>query len=282
MSSGPNHSSPTPQSRQPAQPLQQPKGIQAAVRLPVLDRYDRQRGPCFKFWMGLRFGLAGLRLFLTSPRLQLLGLFPIAMTGGSLAASIWYGVRFFYEWLGTWLANFPRWLAVSAEAVGSSLVVLVALILCYVLFLPLVGIISGPFRDAMSMHTETLVRGKATDEGLGLWASLWEIAKGLGLQLGILVLLLGVSLTLPGVGTLPSVAIAIFLTTLDMVDPALGLRGYSLSRKLGFVRRNMALLLGFGVVTFFVFTIPILNLLILPVATIGGTLLVIAEPSEEW
>ncbi len=161
--------------------------------------------------MGLRFGLAGLRLFLRSPRLQLLGLFPIAMTGGSLAASIWYGVRFFNGWLGDWLANFPRWLAVAAEAVGSSVVAIGALILCYVLFLPLVGIISGPFRDAMSMHTETLVRGKATDEGLGLWASLWEVAKGLGLQLGILVLLLGASLTLPGVGTVPSVAIAFLL-----------------------------------------------------------------------
>ncbi|MEO0356099.1 MAG: EI24 domain-containing protein, partial [Cyanobacteria bacterium P01_A01_bin.3] len=202
------------------------------------------------------------------------------MTGGSFAGAVWFGVRFVNERLGDWLVRFPRWLAIFAEAVGNSVVAIAALILCYVLFLPLVGIISGPFRDAMSMHTEKLVRGKATDEGLGMWASLWEVAKGLGLQLGILVLLVGASLTLPGVGTVPSVAIAIFLTTLDMVDPALGLRGYSLNRKLGFVRRNLALLLGFGVVTFLVFTVPVLNLLILPVATIGGTLLVIAESGE--
>ncbi|MGK7910895.1 MAG: EI24 domain-containing protein [Synechococcus sp.] len=251
------------------------------MQLPLLDRYDPQRGPCFKFWMGLRFGLAGLRMFLRSPRLQLLGLFPIAMTGGSVAGAIWFAVRFFNERVGDWLANVPRWLAVAAEAVGSSAIAIAAIILCYILFLPLVGILSGPFRDAMSMHTEKLVRGRVTDEGLGLLASLWEVAKGLGLQLGVLVLLVGVSLILPGVGTLPSVAIAIFLTTLDMVDPALGLRGYSLNRKLGFVRQNLSLLLGFGVVTFIVFTVPILNLLILPVATVGGTLLVLAESGGE-
>ena len=203
------------------------------------------------------------------------------MTGGSFAAAVWFGVRFFNAWVENWLTNLPHWLAVTAETVGSSIVALAALVLCYVLFLPLVGIISGPFRDSMSMHTEKLVRGKVTDEGLGLWASLWEVAKALGLQLGILVLLLGASITLPGVGTIPSVAIAIFLTTLDMVDPALGLRGYSLNRKLGFVRRNLALLLGFGLVTFFVFTVPVLNLLILPVATVGGTLLVMAEAGGE-
>ncbi|MEL7476703.1 MAG: hypothetical protein AAGJ55_10825, partial [Cyanobacteria bacterium J06555_12] len=96
------------------------------MQLPLLEGYDRQRGPCFKFWMGLRFGLAGLGLFLRSPRLQLLGLFPIAMTGGSFAGAIWFGVRFFNEQFGDWLVNFPRWLAVFAEAVGNSIVAIAA------------------------------------------------------------------------------------------------------------------------------------------------------------
>ena len=254
--------------------------VTPAIQLPLLDRYNPQRGSLFKFCMGLRFGLAGLGLFLRSPRLQLLGLFPIAMTGGSFVAALWFGVRFANHQLDRWLANFPHWLAVVAETVGSSLVAIATLLFCYILFLPLVGIVSGPFRDAMTMHTEKLVCGTVTDEGLSFWASLWEIVKAIGLQLGILVLLVGVSIALPAVGTLPSLAIAIFLTTLDMVDPALGVRGYPLKRKLGFVRQNFSLLFGFGLVTFFVFTVPLLNLLILPVATTGGTLLVIAETRE--
>ena len=252
-----------------------------AIQLPLLDRYKPQRGPLFKFCMGLRFGWAGLGLFFRSPRLQLLGLFPIAMTGGSFVAALWFGVRFANHQLDRWLAAFPHWLAMVAETVGSSLVAIATLLLCYILFLPLVGIVSGPFRDAMTMHTEKLVCGTVTDEGLSVWASLWEIAKTIGLQLGILVLLVGVSIALPAVGALPSLAIAIFLTTLDMVDPALGVRGYPLKQKLRFVRQNFALLLGFGLVTFFVFTVPLLNLLILPVATTGGTLLVIAETREQ-
>ena len=252
-----------------------PAGV--TIQIPLLDRYNPQRGPLFKFCMGLRFGLAGLGLFLRSPRLQLLGLFPIAMTGGCFVGTIWFGVRFVNQLLDRWLASFPHWLDVVAETVGSSLVAIAALILCYILFVPLVGIVSGPFRDAMTMHTEKLVCGSVTDEGLSLWASLREIVKLIGLQLGILVLLVGVSIALPALGTMPSLAIAIFLTTLDMVDPALGVRGYPLKRKLQFVRQNLALLLGFGLVTFFVFTVPVLNLLILPVATTGGTLLVIAQ-----
>lgn len=250
------------------------------VELPLLEKYNPQRGPIYKFWMGLRFGLAGLGLFLKSPRLQVFGLVPIVMTGGSLIGAIWLGLRLTNNLLDAWLANLPHWLSVSAEFFGGSVVAIAALVLSYILFLPLVGIVSAPFRDAMTLHTERLVCGTITDEGLSLWASLRELIKLLGLQLGILFCLAGLSFAIPVVGAIPSLAIAVFLTTLDMVDPALGMRGYLLKHKLQFVRHNFALLLGFGVVTFFVFTVPLLNLLILPVATIGGTLLVLAETHQ--
>ena len=249
--------------------------------IPLLERYNPKRGPIFKFWMGLQFGLAGLRLFLNSPRLQLLGLVPIALTGGVFVGSIWLSLSLLDRLLHVWLTTLPHWISVSAEFFGGSVAAIAAIVLSYILFLPLVGIVSGPFRDAMTLHTERLVCGVALEEGLSLWVSLRELIKLLGLQIGILFCLAGVNVALPVAGAIPSLAIAVFLTTFDMVDPALGVKGYLLKQKLQFVRQNIALLLGFGVTTFLVFTVPLLNLLVLPVATIGGTLLVIAETRQQ-
>ncbi|WP_017328090.1 EI24 domain-containing protein [Synechococcus sp. PCC 7336] len=257
------------------------------MSIPALANYQPERGPIYQFCTGLRFGWAGLCLFVRSPRLQLLGLVPIALTGGSFAALLWFGVTLVGSWLDRWLAALPQWLTAFAEVVGSSVVAIALLLVAYLLFLPLVGIVAGPFRDAIAMHTERLVRGTVTDEGLGLWATVRGLFELIGFQMSVLVALIAIGVAAPGIGTVLSVAIAIFLTALDMVDPALGLRGYLLARKLRFVGQNIALLAGFGLASFLVFSIPVLNLAILPVATTGGTLLAIAategdrSPSEQ-
>ena len=247
-----------------------------AIHLAFVDSYRPNGNPFYQFWMGLRFGWSGLCLLVKSPRLQVLSAVPVLLTGGSFAGFVWFGVTEVRQAIDAWVASLPHWLGAIAEIAGSAVAAIALLLIAYAIFIPLLGIVAGPFRDAMSMHTERLLRGKSTDDGLGLLQSLVQISLLLGFQIGILVLLVGMSIAAPGIGTLLSVAIAIYMTTLDMVDPALGLRGYPFARKLQFVRQHTALLAGFGVISWCVFLIPLLNIAILPIATIGGTLLVMA------
>ena len=256
-------------------------GDRPSHSIPALEQYRVNGNPLYQFWMGLRFSWSGLCLFAKSPRLQLLGIVPTVLTGGSFVGLIWFGIRVVRNAIDPWVMSLPHWLGMIAEIVGSSVAAIALLLLSYAVFVPLVGIISAPFRDAMSMHTEQLLRGEATDNGLGLGQSLVQIGLLLGFQLVVVVMIIAANISAPGIGTLLSVAIALYMTTLDMVDPALGLRGYLLRQKLTFVRHHFALLAGFGLLSFALFLVPGLNLAILPVATIGGTLLVMAVTDGE-
>ncbi|MBD2100924.1 EI24 domain-containing protein [Leptolyngbya sp. FACHB-261] len=101
------------------------------------------------------------------------------------------------------------------------------------------------------------------------------------LQLSLSLLLLGLGFWLPVVGGIPVLAAAVYFAALDCVDPALGRRGWRLKQKLHFLSRHKAVLGGFGLAAYFLLTLPGINLVTLPVATIGGTLLILATLKNE-
>ncbi|MEO0802665.1 MAG: EI24 domain-containing protein [Cyanobacteria bacterium J06642_2] len=254
---------------------------QTKFPVPILSSYQPHRGPFYQFWAGVRFCLAGFGMLRRSPRLQLTSVVPVVMTAVGFVALFVYGLKFARHLVAQMLTMVPDWALAVAETVSSSLVVITMLLITYLLFFPLLGAIAIPFREELAAHTSKLANGR-TIEGPDwnifqtIWIVVTEIIKVIAFQICILILLLCFNIFLPVAGSAIAIGITCFLTGLDMVDPALGQRGFLMGKKLAFLSRHGPLMAGFGATAFILLAIPGVNLFALPVATIGGSLLVFA------
>lgn len=109
-----------------------------------------------------------------------------------------------------------------------------------------------------------------------IWrALLFELQKLLltimvGLPLLLLNLLPPIGTTIATVG---GIALATLIAWLDFLDPPLSRRGASFNKRIGILRRNLLLHSGFGLICFGLISIPLLNLLAIPLCIAAGTLL---------
>ncbi|MDX2272064.1 MAG: EI24 domain-containing protein [Cyanobacteriota bacterium] len=240
----------------------------------MLSAYQPQRGSLYQFWMGIRFWGEGWRLLRASPRLQITSILPVLLTMGVLLGLSWVSSQLTGVLLGYLPATLPSWVMHGIGAL-SGVVVLLGLVLF--LFFPLMSLISIPFREALAKQTEGLLRGQVS-EGVGIpWgAALADTVRQIGMQVFLLLLAAGMGWGIPVLGQLTMILILIFLAGLDMVDPPLSGRGLRFHQKLAFVQKHRCLMAGFSLITFGWLAVPLLNLLVLPIATIGATVLVIA------
>ncbi len=194
-----------------------------------------------------------------------------------------------------WMKAFGIWLAamrpdiVVIGAIVGALIYLVWILLGVVLiglsgfFILLLGqAIASPFLDILSERVEYIVLG-TPEEPLtaklvmralifGITDLVWSIIYLLAFQIPILMLGL-----IPGVGTIPASILSFSVTALLLSQEFVGL---PLTRKwVGYRRRwtmiwqNKWLTLGFGSTAMLVLLVPFVNLLLLPLASVGGTLL---------
>jgi CysZ protein len=258
-----SHPSPSPHS--PA--------VEGSLRVPppLITQYQLEAGSLYQFWMGIRFFIFGWGLFWGSPRLQLWGSLPTLMTAATFG-----GLAFLGAWLtghGLEALTLPLWLLGVAQGLVALFIVLG---LTYFLFFPLVTVVAGPFREYLAAQAEQRLVGQ-TKRGELSWGAVWVDVLGLiGLQLLLAFLGLALSWLLPGIGHSLGLGIWIYLAALDMVDPVLGLWGWRLRAKLRFVSEHRALMTGFGLMATLLLAVPLLNLLILPIGTIGATALALA------
>jgi CysZ protein len=249
------------------------KAAGKTLSLPLLDRYQLQRGPCYQFWMGIRFWGSGWNLFWRSPRLQLISLIPILLTAGLFASITVLSVSLTGQLLATLPTALPTWLVDLVEAISGGLVFF---LITFLLFFPIMSVIAGPFREMLASHTETLLSQDHSEGELSGLAIFFDVIQLLLLQLVMLMAAFLVGWLVPGVGPFLSLVILIGLASIDLLDPALSVQGYRFSAKLHFLCQHRSLLLGFGLMSYVLLSLPLVNLLILPVATIGGTILVLA------
>jgi CysZ protein len=178
------------------------------------------------------------------------------------------------------------WLGSAARALHALfewLVVGVLLVLGSAVVAMLAGVVAAPFNDALSEAVERFETGTpppafsfaalARDLGRSLRV---ELAK-LGLYLALIVPLFVLSWSVPLLGPLLHSMVAAVLTVLylafDYADLPASRRGWSTRRRLGTATRHLRELLGFGAGVWCVMLVPLLNLLTMPAAVAGGTLL---------
>ncbi|MBW2733031.1 MAG: EI24 domain-containing protein [Deltaproteobacteria bacterium] len=162
------------------------------------------------------------------------------------------------------------------------LIFVAVMLIGYVAFFVVQGIVTAPFNDLLSEKVEEIAYGREPQPFVwsifakGIVAAiLHEVAK-LALWLAVMIPLFLFSFV-PVIGTLVF-AIGGFITTTrffayDHLDYSMARRLWSFKRKRAALKQNRSLTSGFGAGVTLVLLIPVVGLLSIPMAAVGGTLL---------
>jgi len=202
--------------------------------------------------------------------LRWLGAEPDAGQGGCEGVLLsWSCLRVVGGTLGHGALAFLAWLCAACVALGFTFLASMLL--------------AAPFNDALSEAVERLRGGQAAPPFR--WAALLRDAlRSVVLELGKLAIFLLVmaplalaSWLVPGVGQLAYAVVGGLLASvyfaLDFTDWPAGRRGWGLRQRLAQLREHPAPMLGFGGGEGVVLWVPVVNVLQVPAAVIGGTLL---------
>jgi len=173
----------------------------------------------------------------------------------------------------------------------SVVVLLAGLAAALLLFLALQGIIAGPFNEVLSARVERLVTGSAPEPGglrgflasLGL-ALVHESRKLLRRTL-LMTVLLAASLVLPVIGAAILAAGGFYVTArfvaFDALDYTMARRLWGYARKRQYLREHSAATWGLGAATALLLLVPVVGLVAMPLAAVGGTLLFVDRSRRE-
>ena len=242
----------------------------------------RPRFPA-RFLGGTRLLGAGLKMWLTDPRMMLLGAIPalivtavyvglIALLAGHLDGLAAAATPFADAWGET---------ARTAVRAVVTLAMLAAALLVFVYTFTTVTLaIGSPFYERISRKVEARLGGIDSPVELPFWTGLGrgilDAARILATTLGVAVVLLLTGF-IPVVGqTLVPVLGAFaggWFLALELTAFAFEARGYGGTAKRRALSADRAATLGLGVPTYLLFFIPLAAVIVMPAAVAGGTML---------
>ena len=253
------------------------------------------------FARGLSYALRGMRfVYFQHPKLARYWLLPVLITGLALTA-VFYGAGSYNEDVGSALWSlFPESWSEATGWIGGLLsalrwlIELIAAILIAVLGLVLVlllsSIVAAPFNDALSEAVEQILTGEPAPP-FSFGRMLADVVRTVRLELGKALLYLVVvgpmflaSFFIPGVGQLVSLvgfALTAVYMGIDYVDWPAARRNWSVGDRVAFTRRQLPAVAGFGTGVWVLLFIPLVNLLFMPAAVAGGTMLFVELQSTE-
>ena len=192
---------------------------------------------------------------------------------GHFFVMVWFGIRS----AGHWVLTHLRWLFFILAA-G------IFAFLSFFAFVVVVNIIGAPWNDALCAKVEHLTGGHrdgAKSTFRQKFGELWtgirhSIIRLIIYLMGALVLLIAEWVT--GAVATPIVAPlgilwSIVFVSLEFADIPESRRNKTLSEKFDTFKAHPAAMLGFGSVTYLILLIPVLNVLVIPFAVTGITLL---------
>lgn len=235
------------------------------------------------FIAGSRALGTGFGLILRSPRLLVLGALPALISTVLMLALL--GVLLFssadlVNWMTPFADGWPGWLGGSFRvALGFSLIG-GAVLLGSVSFIAVTLLIGGPFYERIAEHTEQSLGLNTNSDGAGMARSL---VRGIADTVKLVILTLFGSVVLFLLGFVPvlgqtvvpvlAVLFGGWVITLEMVGLVFQRRGLLLRDRRRAFRGQRGLAVGFGLPTYLLCLIPVAQLLAIPSAVVGGTLL---------
>jgi CysZ protein len=206
---------------------------------------------------------------------------PLIISAVILSISYYLLYYFFLDWLRGAIATQWYWQIVYYAVLV--VVGLFMLIMFFFVFIFAASAIAGPFNELISEKTEQLVEGTFENAGFSFimlikdsGRAILHSAKILAIYLSLVLVSL-VLLLIPGFGPLlfsgACVLLSAYMFAYEYLGYPMDRRRFSFKEKRIFLRSRIISIIGFGLGTLAVASIPIINILLIPSAVVGGTLL---------
>lgn len=181
--------------------------------------------------------------------------------------------------LPDWTFNLPNWGWGLVVGVFRFVLTVLLLVVTGFVFLQFGVLLGAPWYGKLSEEVERIKTGQLTTIEVGITrdvsrAILYELKKlvitlGIGSFLLVINLFIGVGTTIASIG---GIALATTIVCLDFLDSTLERRRLRFREKLSFIRATLPASATFGLVCLALVSIPLINLLAIPVCVTAGTL----------
>lgn len=235
------------------------------------------------FLAGARTLGTGFGMIVRAPKLLLLGLVP-ALISALLLLVGWGALLYYSGDLAAAITPFAdSWSETLRQAVRLVLAVLLVgagVLLGSVSFIALTLLIGGPFYEHIAEKTEERLGLDTSGDGAG-----WVRSLGRGIRDSVKLVLIALVGTvalfflgfIPVVGQIAALVLgALFgawIVCLEMVGLVFQRRGMTLGERHRVLRRYRATAFGFGLPTYLLCLVPVAQLVMIPSAVVGGTML---------
>lgn len=231
---------------------------------------------------GIGYALRGFSL-VRERKVLPFAIVPLLINAVLFGGLIWFGAEYFQQFMNAQLPDWLDWALV--RALLWILFAAAAALVGFYTFTLIANLIAAPFNGWLAERVEVHLRGGRGDEGeqRGLAG---EVVASFGAELRKLVYLalwaipLLVLFLIPVVNLVAAPLWLLFgawMMALEYIDCPLGNHGVVFSRGRGLIARRRWVALGFGGTVMVFTTIPILNLVAMPVAISGATALYVEE-----
>ncbi|MBE7384509.1 MAG: EI24 domain-containing protein [Leptolyngbya sp. SIO1E4] len=260
-------------------------------KLETSQRLCPSGGGPLGFFAGFSYPLRAFRMLQQHPSLRSFVVAPliinILLGIGLYSGGLWWGLKLIDAWtlqLTEWIK--PAWLDAVVQVLSPVIeggLLLILFVVLGVVLLQFGSILGSPFYGQLSEKLEILRTGKSASlEPMGVGAIMRDLWRAILFELKKLLLLAGIGGLLllanliPGVGTLVAtvggLVLAVVLLCLDMFDAPLERRRLKFRQKVGIIFRCLPASASFGLICLGLVSIPLMNLLAIPLCVSAGTL----------
>ncbi len=223
---------------------------------------------------------AGFQMIMR-PDLRKFVVLPLLINIAVFLGLIYFSVQRFNGWVTQLMPNLPNWLS-FLDYILWPLFVLLVLLIIFFTFTTIANIIASPFNSFLAEKVEVIARGEdhfppfSWNELLAmvprtLWREMRKLGYFLPRALGLLILSF-----IPGVNIIAAplwVLFNIWMMAVQYIDYPADNNKVSWPLMLEWLQAKRWLSLGFGGITYLALMIPLFNLIAMPAAIAGATLL---------
>jgi CysZ protein len=206
---------------------------------------------------------------------------PVAIGTLLMGCAYWLLYHYFFRFVGTYAQG--EWYKQIAYYLLLVAVTVLAVVVFFFLFTRVASALAAPFNDVISQRTEELVHSGFEESSFSLRLLMKDSSRAIGhsfriLGLYVVMLLAGLPLLLlPGIGallfTVYSALLSSYMFAYEYLGYPMDRRRYSFADKRRFLRSRLVSAIGFGLGSLAAASIPVVNMLFIPAAVAGGTLL---------
>ena len=222
---------------------------------------------------------------LRHPKLRPFVIVPLAINVVIFGTLITWGLTNLIDWVNSWMARLPDWLAFLEWILWPIVGIAVALVTGYA-FTAVALLIASPFNALLAEKAEELITGREVQGMEGLLQALLSVPRGIFREIAKLVYYLPMALFvlifsfIPAVNALAPLLwflLGAWMMSLQFVDYPMDNHQLSFRDVRYAVAGRRLSSLGFGGVVAACASIPIVNFFVVPAAVVGATILYIEE-----